>query len=90
MIRRHAPAFRGMPAYYIDFETGAPLFNDRGELATDNDIDRFESRPDVVAEWDRLIFDICTEDRRKGKKLPARLLQAEFEAFQRSRIGEPA
>ncbi len=81
MIRRLAPAFRGMSAFYTNPETLAPLFNDRGELADDNDVDKIESRPDVVAAYDRLALAIAAEDRLMGKKLSDELLHAELEAF---------
>lgn len=85
MICRHAPIFQGVSAYYTDSETGAPLFNDRGEFADDNDVCRFLVRPDVERELDRLTFEMCAEDRRMGEKLPDWLLQAEMNAFIRQR-----
>ena len=74
-----------MPAYYTDPQTGAQLVNDSGNLADDSDMRRFVSRPDVELELDRLTFEMCTEDRLKGEKLPAWLLQAELSAFIRQR-----
>ena len=87
MINRRAPCFAGMSAYYVD-DDGAPLFNDHGEIADDNDMYRFLGRPEVVRELDRLTFEMCAEDRSKGEKLPDWLLQAEVDAFirQRSRV----
>ena len=90
MIVRLPPAFVGMSSIYTDSETGSPLFNDHGELADDEDMRRFMKRSDVMRELDRLTFEMCAEYRRKGKKLPAWMLQAELEVFQRSRILEPA
>lgn len=90
MIVRLPPAFVGMPSFYIDDETGAPLFNDRGELANDNDMRRFLGRPEVSRELERLTLEMCAEERRKGEMLPPWLLQAELEAFQRARKREAA
>jgi hypothetical protein len=74
-----------MSARFTDSETGDLLVNDRGEIADDNDVHSFMSSPDALPEYDRLTFEMCAEDRRKGEKLPGWLLQAELEAFIRQR-----
>jgi|GEM_PF-5010921 len=85
MIRRHAPPFSGMSEFYTDSETGAPLLNDRGDLANDIDIDRFLSRPEVLQQLDRLTLEMGVEDRRMKKNLSECLIQVEFDAFNRQR-----
>lgn len=89
MIRRHPPTCVGMSAFYTDCETGAPLFNDRLEVADENDVYFALSSADMQPDVDRLILEICADQRRKGEKLTPLWLRAELDAFQRTRIEEP-
>lgn len=85
MIVRHK-LFSGIPAYYTDSETGDPLFNQRGELATDRDVDRFFKQAEP--ELDRLTLEMCAYHRARGEKLEQWQLDAELAAFRRTRIME--
>lgn len=80
MIRRLPPCFAGTSAHWVD-EGGAPLFNDRGELVTDDDVYRSE----YFTELDRLNLDLCNHERAAGKKQPDWLLKLELASFQRQR-----
>ncbi|MEZ5555258.1 hypothetical protein [Haliea sp.] len=72
-----------MPAYYVD-EAGAPLFNDHGQLATDDDV----YRSGYFTELDRLTLELCVHERAAGANLPGWLMAAELTAFQRQRSAD--
>ena len=84
MIVRIPPCFAGLDEYYLD-ESGFPLFNDSGCLATDSDLDLLLNRPDVSRGIDLLIMAMAAEDRRLRRRLPLWQLDAELAAFQRIR-----
>ena len=80
MIRRREPSFASMPAYYVD-EGGAPVFNDHGQLATDDDV----YRSGYFTEFDRLTLELCRYERAAGANLAGWLMEAELAAYQRQR-----
>ena len=84
MITRRAPAFAGIPEYYVD-DAGAPLLSEAGGLATDRDLDRLLNRPDVASELDRITLEMAAYHRARGERLERWLLDAEISAFMRIR-----
>lgn len=80
MIVRHK-LFSGIPAYYTDSETGDPLFNQRGELANEDDVHR--SIGQVGPDLDRLTLEMCRDEREHGNSIPMWLNQAESDALER-------
>lgn len=81
MIRHKA--FADIPAFYTDPETGFLVANDRGQPATDADVDRFFRQAEP--ELDRLTLDMCKAERAAGNTLPDWLIKAELMAFVRTR-----
>lgn len=84
MITRRPPCFAGMSAYFVD-ENDAPLFNEQGNLATDQDVDRVLARTDCSGEVDRLIREVCAYHRARSEPLKQCELDLELKAFQRMR-----
>jgi hypothetical protein len=80
MMRRLAPCFSGMPAIWLN-EAGGPVYNDRGQLATDDNV----CRSGYFTEIDRLFLDLCSKERAAGEHLPDWQLKEEVAAFQRQR-----
>ena len=87
MIIRRDPCFVGIPAYYVD-DDGTPLINDRGDLATEADVDIVLYRSEVSRELDRLLMQMCSFLRARGERLTQLELNGELGAFQRLRKGE--
>lgn len=83
MIKRYKP-FAGLSAFYTDPETGLAVSNNRGEAATDRDVDHFFRQ--VEPDLDRLTLEMCAHERAQGNQLEKYLLDAELAAFKRTRL----
>lgn len=77
MLKRHQP-IAGIPAFYTDPDTGALVTNDRGDPATDDDLDS-----EAGAELDRIALEMCAHDRAAGKTLEPWQLEVEANALRR-------
>lgn len=82
MIRRHK-AFADIPAFYTDPDTGFLVANDRGEAATDADVDRFFRAAEP--ELDRLTLEMCALQRGRGETLEPWQHDAEMLSMRRIR-----
>ena len=73
------------PFHFSHFEgvDGTILVNDRDEVATEQDMERFWRMAEP--ELDRLTLELCAYERKQGNKIDKWLLDAELEAFNRTR-----
>ena len=75
--------FSGIEAYYTDPYTGDLVTNSRDEPATDRDIEQYYQAIDP--ELDRMALQMFADYRSRGEHLEQWQLDAEYEAFMRTR-----